>query len=62
MNRFILSIAAAAVASTALMGGAQANTIWRFPHKSMPYAVPHDHAKVSINKVAVKSAVRHAHR
>lgn len=61
MNRFILSIAAAAVATTALIGGAQANTIWRLPYKSTPYAVPHDHAKASINTVPVKSAARHVH-
>lgn len=59
MNRIILSIAAAAVASAAFVGGAQANTIMRFPYKSAPYAVPHDHTKASIDKVAVKPTVRH---
>ncbi len=45
MKRIILAIVTAAIGSATLIGGAQANTIWRYPYKSTPYAVPHDHAK-----------------
>lgn len=36
----------AVLIALALTGGtaaAQAHTVWRFPHKSTPYAVPHTH-------------------
>ncbi|MBN8912290.1 MAG: hypothetical protein WC807_09055 [Hyphomicrobium sp.] len=61
MNRIILAIATAAVGSATLIGGAEANTIWRNPYKSTPYAVPHDHAKPLSAKVAPMAAKRHAH-
>lgn len=62
MNRFILSIATAAIASATLIGGAQASTIWRFPHKSAPYAVPHDHVKSQgAAPVVVHRTARHNH-
>lgn len=62
MNRLILSIAAAAVASATFVGGAQANTILRFPYKSAPYAVSHDHAKLQVVKASGNQAARHVHR
>lgn len=61
MTRFILSIAAAAVASTTFVGGAQANTIMRFPYKSAPYAVPHEHAKPQAATVIGSRSARHSH-
>lgn len=62
MNRVILALAIAALSSATLAGGAQAETIWRFPYKGMPYAVPHDHGKKVVAKVAMKPAERHVHR
>lgn len=62
MKRIILAIVTAAIGSTTLIGAAQANTIWRYPVKSTPYAVPHDHAKPLAAKIAAKPAKRHLHR
>lgn len=62
MNRIILAIATAAISSATLVGGAQASTIWRYPFKSAPYAVPHNHAKPLAESVAIQPAERHAHR
>lgn len=62
MNRFILSIATAAVASATFVGGAQANTIWRYPYKSAPYAVPHVDAKLqAAAPVTIRRTARHHH-
>lgn len=62
MKRTVLAIATAAIGSAALIGGAQASPIWRFPFKSAPYAVPHDHAKPLAAKFSANSAQRHAHQ
>ena len=61
MTRIILAIASAAIGSAILIGGAQASTIWRYPFKSAPYAVPHDHANPLAAKVAFKPVKRHVH-
>lgn len=61
MNRFILSIATAAIASATFVGGAQANSIWRFPYKSAPYAVSHGHAKPQAATVIGSRTARHNH-
>lgn len=34
-----------ALALTVGTAAAQAHTMWRFPHKGAPYAVPHTHPK-----------------
>lgn len=60
MTRIILAIATAAVGSATLIGSAQAGTIWRYPFKSAPYAVPHDHPLDA--SVATQPAERHARR
>lgn len=52
MKRIILAIATAAISSATLIGGAQANTICRYPYKSTPYAVPHDHVKTAAERPA----------
>jgi len=62
MNRIILAIATAAISSATLAGGAQASTIWRYPFKSAPYAVPHDHAKPLAASLTIQPAARHEHR
>lgn len=62
MNRIILAIATAAISSSTLIGGAQADTIWRYPVKGTPYAIPHDHAKPLTAHVAAKPAKWHVHR
>ena len=63
MNRIILAFAAAAISSATLVGGAQANTIWRYPYKRTSYAVPHAHAQPPAGKVAAgKPVKRHVHR
>jgi len=41
--RLILNLAAAALLTGTVAGQAQAETVWRFPYKGAPYAVPHEH-------------------
>ncbi|OYW55415.1 MAG: hypothetical protein B7Y80_14065 [Hyphomicrobium sp. 32-62-53] len=62
MNRFILSIATAAIASATFVGGAQANTIWRFPYKSAPFAVSHDHGTPQAATAIGHPAARHIYK
>lgn len=54
----VLAIAAAVSVSAA--GQATANTIWTFPYKGVPYAVPHDHAKRANSSSKIGRKVVHA--
>lgn len=54
-------IKAALVAVTLAASGAvaHAHTVWRFPFKSAPYAVPHEHHKPAVRSNSVR---KHMHR
>ena len=41
----VVAAALAAVAMTGAVNQATANTVWVYPYKGTPYAVPHDHGK-----------------
>lgn len=53
------ALALAAVAMSSGIGQAEANTVWVFPYKGAPYAVPHDHSKQANTPLkAQKKAIR----
>lgn len=59
--RLILNLAAAALLTGTIAGQAQAHTVWRFPYKAAPYAVPHEHNnRVALGQKTSKSKAVHA--
>lgn len=42
------------VAMSGAVGQAEANTVWVFPYKGAPYAVPHDHTKQANTPLKLK--------
>lgn len=54
----VVAAAIAAVAMTSTVNQATANTVWVFPYKGAPYAVPHDHGKQVNTPVKTKKVVR----
>lgn len=50
----VAGLAFTAVAITGLFGQATANTVWVFPYKGTPYAVPHDHGKQANTSLKTK--------
>lgn len=55
----IIKAALVAVTLAASGAAAQAHTIWRFPFKSAPYAVPHQHYKPAVRS---NTGRKHMHR
>jgi hypothetical protein len=59
--RLMLNLAAAALLTGTVAGQAQADTIWRFPYKGAPYAVPHEHnGRIAIGQNTRKPKAVHA--
>lgn len=58
--RLMLNLAAAALL-VGTAGQAQADTIWRYPFKGAPYAVPYEHNdRVALGQKTSKSKAVHA--
>ncbi|MBA4132856.1 MAG: hypothetical protein C0519_15705 [Hyphomicrobium sp.] len=55
----IIKAALVAVTLAASGAAAHAHTVWRFPFKSAPYAVPHEHHKPAVRSNTVR---KHMHR
>jgi hypothetical protein len=51
----IIKAALVAVTLAASGAAAQAHTVWRFPFKSAPYAVPHQHYKPAVRSNTVRN-------
>ncbi|KAB2943553.1 MAG: hypothetical protein K8F92_08730 [Hyphomicrobium sp.] len=58
----VVAAALAAVAMAGAVNQATANTVWVYPYKGTPYAVPHDHGKqadtLKTNKKAAREKAR----
>lgn len=56
MNRSFLKIAAATLLIGAIAGQAQADPVWHYPYKGLPYATNDDSAHTtSVRKLATRS-------
>jgi SRSO17 transposase len=62
-QRLIVNTIAATLLTGVIAGQATADTIWRYPYKGAPYAVPHEHNdQVSPEREATKSASKPGRR
>jgi hypothetical protein len=61
--RFILKLAAIALLTGTVAGQAMAGSVWRFPYKGAPRAVPHEHNdRVSAASKKAKHASKRGYR
>jgi hypothetical protein len=54
LKPFVGALALSAVAMANVVGQAEANSVWAFPFKGTPYAVPHDHTKQANTPLKLK--------